>query len=153
MQHYVYVYSYVLQRGYASYFYVISARWCVLCKLLAGKRCVSCKLRQPEAIENRALKITRQSKCSKRQQKQGESRLRSSQAMPRPILVKYFEALVNRFCDCNVSWKIFNILGRYWILASLQGSVGNSHILLGVPNERIDISLRILTNGMVYDLG
>ena len=31
--------------------------------------------------------------------------------------MKYFEALVNGFCDCNVSWKIFNILGRYWILA------------------------------------
>ena len=99
------------------------------------------------------LKLQDKTNAAKGRGKQGKSRLRSSQAMPRAVLVKYFEALVNGFRDSNVSRKIFNILGRYWMFASLQRSVGNSHILLGVPNERIDICVRIITDGMVFDLG
>jgi hypothetical protein len=87
------------------------------------------------------------------QKKQGKLRRRSSQAMSRAVLIKNLKALVDRFCNGNISREILNILGRYWVLTSLQSSVGNGHILLGVPDERIDISLRIIANGMVNDLG
>ena len=39
------------------------------------------------------------------------------------------------------------------LLAPLESTVGNSHVLLGSVKQRVDFTIRIAANGMVDNLG
>ena len=53
-----------------------------------------------------------------------------------PEIVMDLMALRNRLDDLEVGREVFDILGRYGIVARYRRTVGDSHVLLGVIEKR-----------------